>query len=178
MSGRLRVATVWLDGCSGCHMSFLDMDELLLELAPRLELAYSPLVDRKDFPAQVDLALLEGAVSTPEDEAKARLVRAHSRLVVALGDCACQGNVPALRNRLDNEQLLDLVYRQQADGPAAAPPDRNVPPLLEHSLPLHRVIAVDLFLPGCPPPPAAIVRALTAVLEGKELAELPTLKFG
>ncbi|MDF1613493.1 NADP oxidoreductase [Desulfurivibrio dismutans] len=174
---RLRLATIWLDGCSGCHMSFLDMDELLLELAPRLELAYSPLVDRKEFPEQVDLALLEGAVSTPEDEAKARLVRARSHLVVALGDCACNGNLPAMRNRLDNAELLDLVYRQQAEG-EAGPPTRNVPPLLPHSLPLHRVIDVDLFLPGCPPPAAAIVRALTAVLEGRELSELPTLKFG
>lgn len=174
---RLRLATIWLDGCSGCHMSFLDMDELLLELAPRLELAYSPLVDRKEFPASVDLALLEGAVSTPEDEARARLVRARSRLVVALGDCACNGNLPAMRNRLDNTELLDLIYRQQAEGESGPPTDK-VPPLLPHSLPLHRVIKVDLFLPGCPPPAAAIVRALTAVLEGRELSALPTLKFG
>ena len=171
------MATCWLDGCSGCHMSFLDMDELLLELAPRLELLYSPLVDRKLFPREVDLALMEGAVSTPEDAEKARLVRSRSRLVVALGDCAVGGNVPAMRNSLERDEILDLVYRQLAEHNQGVPISA-VPPLLERSLPLHQVIKVDIFLPGCPPPASAIVRTLETVLEEGDPKQLPTLRFG
>lgn len=174
---KLRLATIWLDGCSGCHMSLLDMDELLLELAPRLELVYSPLVDRKDFPEGVDLALLEGAVSNDDDLKKAKLVRARSRLVVALGDCAVTANVPGLRNPLDCNEVLDLIYWQRADHNPGVP-RQNIPALLPQSLPLHRVIKVDLFLPGCPPPAGAIVQALTTVLDGGDLTQLPTLKFG
>ena len=178
MGGRLRLATVWLDGCSGCHMSLLDMDELLLELAPRLELVYSPLVDRKDFPAVVDVTLLEGAVSNEDDRRKALLVRERSRLVVALGDCAVTANVPGLRNPLAAEAVLEQVYRRQAVNPEGIMPARQVPLLLPRCLPLHQVIEVDIFLPGCPPPSPAIVRALTTLLEGGNPAELPALKFG
>ncbi len=177
MTNKKRIATCWLDGCSGCHMSFLDMDELLLELGDRLELVYSPLVDRKEFPDGVDLALLEGAVSTRDDAAKARLVRSRSRLVAAVGDCAVTGNVPSMRNRLDNGELLELVYGQPGDD-QPGPPTVDVPPLLPQCLPLHREIEVDVFLPGCPPPASGIVRLLEAVLEGRDLTELPTLKFG
>ena len=92
------LATVWLDGCSGCHMSILDMDERLVELSEQFDLVYSPLVDYKKFPAQVDITLIEGSVSSDEDERKIRKVRAHTRLLVSLGDCAVTGNVPAMRN--------------------------------------------------------------------------------
>ena len=97
---RTRLATVWLDGCSGCHMSFLDIDEKLLELADQVELVYSPLVDRKDFPEDVDITLVEGAVSNEEDFAKIKRIRSRTRLLVSLGDCAVTGNVPALRNTI------------------------------------------------------------------------------
>ena len=65
---KLKLATVWLDGCSGCHMSFLDMDERLLELAELVDVVYSPIVDAKEFPDEVDIALVEGAVASVDDE--------------------------------------------------------------------------------------------------------------
>ena len=77
MSDKPRLATVWLDGCSGCHMSFLDMDERLLELGRRAELVYSPLVDTKDYPSGVDVCLVEGAVSSDEDPGVVRGLRRH-----------------------------------------------------------------------------------------------------
>src|SRR6478609_9495082 len=97
-SAKPTLATVWLDGCSGCHMSFLDIDERLLDLAQKIDLVYSPLVDRKDFPEQVDITLVEGAVSSTDDLAKIRKVRAHTKMLVSLGDCAVTSNVPSLRN--------------------------------------------------------------------------------
>ena len=95
---RIKLATVWLDGCSGCHMSFLDLDERLIELAEKVELVYSPLVDRKDFPPDVDVTLVEGAVSSEEDLHKIQLVRSRTRLLVSFGDCAVAANVPGIRN--------------------------------------------------------------------------------
>jgi NAD-reducing hydrogenase small subunit len=61
--GKVRVATVWLSGCSGCHMSFLDQDERLVDLAKKISLVYSPIVDIKEFPQNVAVTLIEGAVA-------------------------------------------------------------------------------------------------------------------
>ena len=95
---KVRLATVWLDGCSGCHMSFLDMDERILEIAARVEVVYSPLVDLKEFPADVDVTIVEGGVSSEEDLHKIRMVRSRTKLLIALGDCAVTSNVPGMRN--------------------------------------------------------------------------------
>ena len=95
---KAKLATVWLDGCSGCHMSFLDMDELLIELAELVDVVYSPIVDTKEFPDEVDIALVEGAVASVDDEKKIKKIRAHSKMLIAMGDCAVAGNVPQLRN--------------------------------------------------------------------------------
>jgi NAD-reducing hydrogenase small subunit len=107
---RKRLATVWLDGCSGCHMSFLDIDERLLELTDQVDLVYSPLVDRKDFPDEVDIALVEGSVSSEHDLEKIRLIRERTRTLVSLGDCAVTGNVPSLRNAVGAESVLRRAY--------------------------------------------------------------------
>ena len=91
---KARVATLWLDGCSGCHMSILDMDERLLELAGKIDVVFGPYVDQKEFPENVDVALVEGAVSSDEDLEKILKVRARTRLLVSLGDCAVTANIP------------------------------------------------------------------------------------
>ena len=163
---KIRLATVWLSGCSGCHMSFLDMDEHLLELQKLVHLVFSPLADYKCFPEGVDVVLVEGAVANTEHLALAHTLRRRSRVVVALGDCAVTGNVPALRNRLDSEGLLQAVY---ADGERlpGLDPQGEVPQLLPSVLPLHRVIPVDVFLPGCPPAPQSIQAAVGALIQGE-----------
>src|SRR6516164_749044 len=104
---KARIATVWLDGCSGCHMSFLDMDERLLELAGKVDLVYSPLVDTKEFPANVDIALIEGAVSSEEDLHKIRMIRDRTKMLVSFGDCAVTANVPAMRNPFTVQSVYD-----------------------------------------------------------------------
>ena len=111
---KLKLATVWLDGCSGCHMSFLDMDERLLELAELVDVVYSPIVDTKEFPDEVDIALVEGAVASVDDEKKIRKIRAHSKMLVAMGDCAITGNVPSMRNPIGPEAILDRAYIENA----------------------------------------------------------------
>jgi len=115
VSTKARLATVWLDGCAGCHMSLLDIDEVLIELAPRIELVFGPLVDAQVFPAGVDVTLIEGAVSNQDDLKLAQKVRANSKVVVALGDCAVTSNVPSMRNSIPVRQLLQRGYVDGAD---------------------------------------------------------------
>jgi len=173
---KLKLATVWLDGCSGCHMSLLDLDEGILALAPRIDLVYSPLVDAVQFPEMVDAALVEGAVSSQEDAARLRLIRARSRVLVALGDCAITGNVPAMRNSIPVPRILQRLY---VEGATVNPgiPGAGVPPLLPQARPLHEFVKVDLHLPGCPPAPKLILAALLALLEGRA-PKLAPVKFG
>ncbi len=157
---KVRFATVWLDGCSGCHMSFLDMDMVLLDLAPKIDLVYSPLVDFKVFPDEVDVTLVEGAVSSTEDEEKIKHIRKHTKTLIALGDCAVTSNVPGMRNTLKPEALMKAVYGDN-------PPVQVIPPLNPKSVPVHQIVPVDVFITGCPPSADTIVKALLAVLEGK-----------
>jgi NAD-reducing hydrogenase small subunit len=171
-----KLATVWLDGCSGCHMSILDLDEGLLAVASQVDLVYSPLVDTVEFPENVDVTLVEGAVSTQEDAARLRLIRSRTRVLVALGDCAITGNVPAMRNTVPLGRILQRIYVEGADaGPAV--PSVGVPPLLAQARPLHEFVKVDLHLPGCPPPPKAILALLTDLVKGRPV-KLAEVKFG
>jgi NAD-reducing hydrogenase small subunit len=166
--GKLRFATVWLAGCSGCHMSFLDLDEWLVELAERVELVFGPLTDAKTFPEGVDLTLVEGAVANTDNLELARQLRARSRVVVSFGDCAVTGNVTALRNgRGEPDAMLRRVYVEAPDL-AGQLPRQVVPTLLPEVRPLHEVIAVDVYLPGCPPSADRIRDALTRLLVAVE----------
>lgn len=162
---RPRIATVWMDGCSGCHMSFLDQDEALLDLFSRVDLVYSPLVDTKTYPEHVDVVLIEGSVSSTEDLHRLLRIRARSRLLIALGDCAITTNVPGMRNRFTVEDVLSASY-----GPTdATRPDAatGVPALLPRSQPLHAYVKVDFFIPGCPPPARTIGYVLSELLDGR-----------
>ena len=161
-----RVATVWLDGCSGCHMSLLDMDERLLDIFERADLVYSPLVDHKDYPEDVDVCLVEGAVSSEEDLHKITMVRERTKTLVAFGDCAVTSNVSGMRNPIGVQPLLDRSYRENVTiNPG--PPSLVVPMLLPTSKPVHKVVKVDVFLPGCPPHADLIYTLLDDLLSGR-----------
>lgn len=174
---KLRMATVWLDGCSGCHMSFLDMDERLLAVADKVDLVYSPLVDAKVFPENVDLTLVEGAVSNEDDLHKLKIVRSRTRQLVALGDCAVTSNVPGMRNYFSRDEILRRAYLENASLNQSIP-NEMIPRLLPKSRPVHEVVKVDLFIPGCPPHADALFAALAALLEGRLPDAGNTLRFG
>lgn len=173
--GRLRFATVWLGGCSGCHMSFLDLDEWLIDLARHVEVVFSPLADVKEYPENVDLVLVEGAVANEENLEMIRKVRERTRTIVAFGDCAVTGNVTAMRNPLGVAlEVLRPVYGENyPDEPVI------VPVLLDRVQPVHQVVPVDYYLPGCPPPAGRIKAVLQALLEGRTpVLEGAELRFG
>ena len=180
---RLRVATVWLGGCSGCHMSFLDLDEFLVDFAGLADLVYGPLMDVKEYPEKVDVCLVEGAVCNEDHLELLRKIRQRTKVVLAFGDCAVTGNVPALRNQLgpgNAESVLQRAYIELAQTNPAVPREPGIVPLLlERVQPLHEVVHVDYYLPGCPPPAERIKVALLPMLQGAApKLEGAQLKFG
>lgn len=174
-AAKIRLATVWLDGCSGCHMSLLDNDERLIALANRVEVVWGPLVDAKEFPENVDVTLVEGAISSEEDLHRIRLVRSRTKVLVSLGDCAVTGNVPAMRNRFGVDAVLRRAYLENT---ALDPqvPREIIPRLLATARPVHEVAPVDVFVPGCPPSADLIFSVLSELLEGR--VPNPAAKFG
>jgi NAD-reducing hydrogenase small subunit len=176
---KVRLATIWLDGCSGCHMSILDMDEKLIEIAECVDVVYSPYVDEKEFPLDVDLTIVEGALSTDHDVAMIKKIRENSKLILALGDCAITGNISAMKNLFGSDAVLQKGYFDLADiNESNAYPSQIVPKLLDKVLPLHEVVKVDYFLPGCPAPYNAIYEMLKALIEGREINIHEFTRFG
>ena len=174
---KVKLATVWLDGCSGCHMSFLDIDERILDLADQVDLVYSPLVDAKEFPDEVDVALVEGAVASEEDREKIKKIRAHTKILVSLGDCAVTANVPSMRNAFPLAEVFDRAYRENATINQQVP-SQVVPKLLARVGPVHEVVDVDVFVPGCPPSADAIFFVLTELLAGRKPDLSGVSRFG
>lgn len=167
-----RLATVWLGGCSGCHMSFLDLDERLIELAGLADICYSPVLDVKEYPQNVDIALVEGAVANEDNLREIRRIRERSKILVAFGDCAVTGNVTALRNLFPVDDVLNRSYQENSAIVSALPlgGDGIVPGLLPRVLRIEDVVKVDYFLPGCPPCADAIYAFVTELLAGQSPA--------
>ncbi len=160
------LATIWLDGCSGCHMSFLDMDERLFDIAERADIVYSPLIDVKAYPEHVDFCLVEGAVSSEDDLRKILHVRQRTGTLISFGDCAVTANVPAMRNPIGVQPLLDRAYIENVTINPGIPVS-VVPKLLAMARPVHRVVKVDVYLPGCPPSADLIYQSLVDLLAGR-----------
>jgi len=171
---KLRVATTSLAGCFGCHMSFLDIDERLLKLLDLIEFDRSPLTDIKHC-GPCDLGIIEGGICNAENVHVLREFRKNCKIILALGACAINGGLPAQRNHLDLRDVLEEVYQtEHLLGRGGIPNDPELPLPLNKVHPIHEVVKVDYFLPGCPPSADAIWKLLTDLLAGRT----PTLGHG
>lgn len=169
-SDKLRVATTSLCGCFGCHMSFLDIDERILDLVQLVEFERTPLTDIKEI-TDCDIGIIEGGVANAENVEVLREFRQHCKILVAIGACAVNGGIPAMRNSFSLGECLKEAY---VDGIGVANPgipnDPEIPLLLNKVHPLHEVVKVDYSLPGCPPSADTIWTFLTELIEGKPIS--------
>ena len=165
---KLKLATVSLAGCFGCHMSLLDIDERILSLLELVEFDRSPLTDIKTI-GHCDIGLIEGGLCNAENVQVLREFRTHCKTLVAVGACAINGGLPAQRNQRDVGQMLRDVYCNQIGGSPGGkvPNDPELPLPLNQVHPIHEVVHVDYFLPGCPPSADAIWSFLNDLIAGR-----------
>jgi F420-non-reducing hydrogenase small subunit len=175
----------WLNACSGCEISILNIGDPLVDLLPQLNFVHiTPLIDHKlhgqlgektdmDVPEST-VAIVTGGVRTEEQKHELQEIRKKTKFLIALGTCACHGGVPAQANMFKNEEVFDKVFRQCASTESSPDPaDPNVPKWTPTCAAVDEVVKVDISIPGCPPHPDWIVEAITALLAGKTSWSLP-----
>jgi len=176
-----KLATVWLGGCSGCHMSLLDIDERILKLAELVEIVKSPIVDFKNF-IYADITLVEGSVTSDEHWHEIQEIRAKTKILIALGDCAVTANVTGMRNYFSKEDVLKQAYTDAPsnDGKGQMPGHPALLKLHDKAVPLQEAVTVDYCIPGCPPSADAIFYLLSELLNDRipHLDQERKLKYG
>ncbi len=167
------VATTSLAGCFGCHMSFLDIDEKILELIELVEFNKSPVDDIKEFTKQCDIGLIEGGVCNSENVHVLQDFRKNCKILVSLGECAIMGGLPALRNGIPVQECIKEAYMGvptvENNKEGILPNDDELPMILDKVYPCHEVVKIDYYLPGCPPRAELIWEALVALVTGNEM---------
>jgi len=170
-----KIATASLAGCFGCHMSFLDIDERILQLVELVDFDKSPIDDIKEFTGRCLVGLIEGGCANEDNVHVLKEFRKHCDILIAVGDCAIDGGVPAMRNGIPLRECLEEAYLK---GPTVhnpqnvIPNDKEIPLCLDKVYPCHHVVKIDYFLPGCPPSADTLWQALVALLNNKPL-DLP-----
>ena len=161
--GKITVASQWLEACAGCHMSFLDIDERIVELLKHVELSASPITDLKHPPKEgVTVGILTGGIGNEEELKEAKMMRERSEILIAMGDCAVMGGICTMRNFFDTEEVLRRGYietESTVDG--EIPEHEDLTPLTDKVMGVGDVVPVDIYIPGCPPSADAIWYVLT-----------------
>ncbi|MDR1048958.1 MAG: NADP oxidoreductase [Synergistaceae bacterium] len=163
-----KVATVWLEACAGCHMSFLDMDERLIDLFSKVEITSSPITDIKEIP-EVTVGVIEGGLGNEEELHIAKNLREKCALLIAWGDCAVFGGINCMRNFMKAEDVIREAYTDTVTtvNPSGVLPHGEVPALLPQAIPVDRAVKVDVYVPGCPPDADTIAYVFNEILEGR-----------
>jgi NAD-reducing hydrogenase small subunit len=163
-----KLATVWLEACAGCHMSFLDIDERIVDLIDKVEITASPITDFKEIP-EVDLGVIDGGIGNEEEKQIALELRKKAKILIAWGDCAVFGGINCMRNFMPAEEILREGYTNTVStvNPEGTIPRGEVPALLPQALPADRVVKVDVYVPGCPPDADTILYVFSEILAGR-----------
>jgi NAD-reducing hydrogenase small subunit len=168
---KFTLCTDWLDVCSGCHMSLLDIDEVLVALLKDVQLLSSPITDLKHPPVSgADIGILTGAVSNNHQEAVAKRMRERVKILVSMGDCSVFGGICTMRNFFNTEDVLKYAYTE-TDSTAPGqkvPRSPEIATLYDRVRPLHELVKVDYYIPGCPPPASTIAYVITELVAGRE----------
>ncbi|SEM18556.1 NAD-reducing hydrogenase small subunit [Syntrophus gentianae] len=176
---KVKIATDWLAGCAGCHMSFLDIDDRIVKLMELVEFTSSPITDLKHPPKEgVTVGILEGAICNTHNVEVAKMMRERCQILIALGDCATFGNIPAMRNFCGTQEALKRAYietESTVDGFIPDSEELGVP--LDEVVAIDKVVKVDLFIPGCPPSADAIFHVLSELLAGHTPVVFPPQYF-
>ncbi len=165
---KVKVATLWLEACAGCHMSFLDIDERILELLEKVEIVYSPVVDAKEIP-KVDVGVISGGLGNEEEVHLAKEMRKQCDVLIAWGDCAVFGGINSMRNFTDRQEALKDGYVNSpgAVNPEGVIPGEDLPALLPQAVPIDYEVKVDVYVPGCPPDADTILWVFQELIEGR-----------
>ncbi|MBA4420645.1 MAG: NADP oxidoreductase [Anaerolinea sp.] len=165
-----KIASDWLAGCAGCHMSLLDIDERILQVLELADLRATPITDLKEpDESGVAVGILEGGINNSANEEVAHRMRSRCKVLVALGDCAVFGGIPAMRNFFTIEESLRRAYIEtpstDESGKIPSDPELAVPTKVRA---LNEVVDVDIFVPGCPPDADTIFYVLSELAQGRK----------
>ena len=176
---KVKIATDWLAGCAGCHMSFLDIDERIVQLLEKVEFTSSPVTDLKHPPKEgVTVGILEGAISNTHNVEVAKQMRERCQILIAVGDCATFGGIVATRNLVSTQDALRRAYIESESTVDGIIPDSpELGKLLDKVTGVNELVNVDLFIPGCPPRADTLFFALTELLAGRTPVILPPEHF-
>jgi F420-non-reducing hydrogenase small subunit len=175
----VKVSSEWLNACSGCEISILNIGDAILDLIPeKIELVHIPaLVDSKYFGPLGDgdtltlpeatVGLISGGVRNEEHVEVVEEMRKKVDILIALGTCATDGGIPAQANMWKNEEVLAKIFGDCPTHEPAEAPTELVPAYTESVKAVDEIAKVDIFIPGCPPHPDWIADALLALLDGK-----------
>lgn len=164
-----KISSDWMAGCAGCHMSLLDIDERILQIVELADLRATPITDLKEpDESGVDVGILEGGINNSANEEVALKMRKRCKTLVALGDCAVFGGVPAMRNFFTLEEALRRAYVEtestDESGKIPSDPELAVPMKVKA---LNEVVKVDVHVPGCPPSADTIFYVLAELAQGR-----------
>jgi F420-non-reducing hydrogenase small subunit len=174
---KAKIATMWLSGCSGCHLSIADIHEAIIDVMGLADFEFSPvLMDVKydEVPDDLDAIIIEGGIRNDENRELAEMLREKAKIVIAYGSCAVYGGPQGIGNLFTSDELIEEAYKNSAStiNPEGIIPSEDIPHLESRVRPLAEAIKVDLAIPGCPCLSEVAAKAILALLKGEPI-ELP-----
>ena len=167
----MKIAIEELAGCSGCTIAVLDLHEAILDLVEEADIVYSPVImDVKEPPEDIDIAFVTGAVRNEENQERLKKIRKNSRVLVALGTCACYGGISGLSMMSSREELFNKVYRDVDSAKENGIIPHDVPEFLYRVFAVGDMVKIDYYIPGCPPKEARLKEIILPLVKGDTIS--------